>query len=330
MNLETSYLGLKLRTPLMVGASPVSENIGVAREAQAAGAGALVMASLFEEQIDAEQRALVHHLEMSAESHSEAVSYFPNFAEFQLRPELYLRQIEALRRALEIPVIASLNGRSLGRWTEYAIAMEAAGAAALELNLYHLAADPKRDGRQVEADLIDTVRQVARAVEIPVAVKLSPFHASPVQFALALEQAGAAGIVLFNRFYQPDFEIDELVVRPQLRLSDSSELLLRLRWLALISPHLRGSLAATGGVHTSRDAIKALLAGAHAVQVVSAVMREGPEVLARILAGIQEWMTGHAYEGIDQFRGALNLQRCEDPTALERANYLRVLQSWRV
>ncbi len=330
MNLSTPYLGLTLENPFVVGASPFCDDAHIARQLQDAGAGAIVMRSLFEEQIDAEQRALVHHVEAGAESHAEATSYFPDFAEYQLGPDRYLRQLEHLKRVLTIPVIASLNGCRPGGWTDYARRFESAGADAIELNLYQLVTDPAQGAEQVEADLLQTVRDVCQSVNVPVAVKLSPFHTAPAQFAQAVENAGAAGVVLFNRFYQPDFNLEEMEVSPQLRLSDPGELLLRLRWLAILSPHLRGSLAVSGGVHAATDAVKAVLAGAHAVQIVSVLLRHGPRVLSALLAGLQVWLAEHGYESIDQLRGAMNLKRCPDPAAFERANYIRILQSWRV
>ncbi len=330
MNLETTYLGLKLSNPLIVGASPFSEEVHVACQLQDAGASAFVMRSLFEEQIDAEQRALIHLIETPAESNAEATSYFPAFAEYQLTPDRYLKQIENLRAALSIPVIASLNGCRPGGWTDYAAKMESAGASAIELNLYQLATDPALDAEQVENEMLETVSLVTAAVNIPVSVKLSPFHTSPVNFAVALERVGATGIVLFNRFYQPDFDIEQLEAKSQLKLSDPSELLLRLRWLSIISPHLRGSLSATGGIHSSDDIVKAILAGANTVQLVSVLLKHGPRVLFSLLDGLEGWMKEHEYDSINEFRGAMNLKRCADPAAFERANYVRILQSWRV
>ena len=330
MNLTTDYLGLKLANPLMVGASPFCDNTHVACQLQDAGASAIVMRSLFEEQVDAEQRALVHHLEVSAHSNAEGTSYFPNYDEYQLPPDQYLRQLAHLKSALTIPVIASLNGCRPGGWTDYARRFEAAGADAIELNLYQLVTDPDVAADEVEADMLQTVRNTAASVKIPLAVKISAFHTSPAHFARALEAAGAAGVVIFNRFYQPDFNIEELEVQPQLKLSDSTELLLRLRWLAIISPHLRGSLAASGGVHQAEDVVKAILAGAHAVQLVSVLLKHGPRFLTTLLSGLRYWMAEHGYQSIDQVRGAMNLRRCPDPAAFERANYQRILQSWRV
>lgn len=330
MKLATSYLGLPLRSPFVIGASPFCENTAIARTLQDAGAGALVMRSLFEEQIDAEQRALVHHLEESAHSHAEAASYFPQYAEYQLSPDRYLHQLADLKRSLSIPIIGSLNGARPGGWTSYARRMEEAGADALELNLYQLVTEVDRPGDEVEADMVETVRQVTASVRIPVAVKLSPFHTSPVQFAATLESAGAAGVVLFNRFYQPDFNIEELVASPQLALSERSELLLRLRWLAIISPRLKGSLAATGGIHTTSDVVKAIMAGAHAVQLVSVLLRHGPRFLGTLVNGLRAWLDEHDYESVEQLRGTMSHRRCPDPAAFERANYIRILQSWRV
>jgi dihydroorotate dehydrogenase (fumarate) len=330
MNLATDYLGLKLSNPLIVGASPFCDSIHVARQLQDSGAAAIVMRSLFEEQIDLEQRALTHLTETPAESYAEATSYFPSFAEYQLTPDHYLRQIAYLKEILTIPVIASLNGFRPGGWTDYARRFESAGADAIELNLYQLATDPARSAAEVEAGMLETVSQVTASVRIPVAVKLSAFHTSTANLAVALEKAGAAGVVLFNRLYQPDFDLEDLEARPLLRLSDSSELLLRLRWIAIVSPHLRGSLAATGGVHTAEDVIKAILAGAHAVQIVSALLKHGPRFLITLLDGLQEWMRERGYERVGELRGAMNLRRCPDATAFERANYIRILQSWRI
>ncbi len=330
MKMTTKYLGLTLENPLVIGSSPYCDSSYIARQLQDAGAAAIVMRSLFEEQIDAEQRALLHHTEGVAESSAEATSYFPAYSEYQLTPDHYLRQLEQLKRTVTIPVIASLNGCRPGGWTDYARRFEQAGADAVELNLYQLVTDPAIPAGEVEADMLETVRSVTAAVKIPVSVKLSTFHTSPVNFCLALENAGAAGVVLFNRFYQPDFNLEDLEVFPQLKLSEPSELLLRLRWLAIVSPHLRGSIAASGGVHSTEDVIKALLAGAHAVQVVSVVLKNGPRFLTTLLAGLKNWLVDHGYDSVDQLRGTMNLCRCPNPAAFERANYIRILQSWRV
>jgi dihydroorotate dehydrogenase (fumarate) len=330
MNLSTHYLGLKLKNPLVVGASPFGDNTHVALELQDAGAGAIIMRSLFEEQVDAEQRSLVHHMESTADSNPEGTSYFPAYEEYQLAPDQYLRQLAQLKSSLTIPVIASLNGCRPGGWTAYARRLESAGADAIELNLYQLATDPEMSSEEVEGELLETVRNTLASVRIPVSVKISAFHTAPVHFAKELEATGVAGVVLFNRFYQPDFDIEELEVQPQLKLSDSSELLLRLRWLAIVSPHVHCSLASSGGVHQSEDVVKALLAGADAVQIVSALLKHGPKYLTILLAGLRHWMEQHGYTSIDEVRGAMNLRRCPNPAAFERANYQRILQSWRI
>lgn len=323
MNLETSYLGLALRSPFVVGASPFCDDVYVARKLQDAGAAAVVMRSLFEEQLE-----LLPHPAPTGDG--SAVADYPEFADYQLVPEAYLRQVERLKNALTIPVIASLNGRHPGTWIEFARRLESAGADAIELNFYHVVTDPAVAADQVETEMLETVGILAGSLGIPVAVKLSPYHASVAQLAVALELAGAAGVTVFNRFYQPEINIDDIKVQPQLHLSDSSELLLRLRWLAILAPLLRCSLAATGGVHTSADVVKALLTGAHTVQIVSVLLKHGPFVLSTLRQGLEKWMGAHGYTEIDQFRGLLNLEQCRDPETYERANYIRVLQSWKV
>ena len=317
MNLTTRYLGLPLRSPFVVGASPLCDDAHFARLLQDAGAGAVVMRSLFEEQ-------LVPPLPDAA---GDAGLGFPEYADYQLSPDHYLRQLEQLKGQLTIPVIASLNGHQPGAWTDFAVQLENAGADAIELNFYQVVTDPAIAADQVETEMLRTVGEVVNAVRIPVAVKLSPFHSSVAQLAIALELAGAAGIVVFNRFLQPDVDPETLEVRPLLRLSESSELLLRLRWLAILSPQVRGSLAVSGGVHTATDAVKALLTGAHAVQVVSVLLRHGPQVLPTLLRGLEIWMQEQGFTTLPDFRGRLNLARCRDPSAFERANYIRILQS---
>jgi dihydroorotate dehydrogenase (fumarate) len=328
MNLATNYLGLKLKNPLVVGASPFCDQVDGASRLEDAGAAAIVMRSLFEEQIDHQQRSMSYLLDTNpGESFSGVREFFPAYTDYPLTPNTYLDQVGHLKSTLKIPVIASLNGHRPGAWTDYARKLESAGADAIELNLYHLITDPLMSGKQVEDDMLETVHNISSVVRIPVAAKLSPFHAAPAQFALALEKAGAKGVVLFNRFYQPDFDLDEMDVHPQLKLSDPSELLLRLRWLAVLSPHMHGSLSCSGGVHRAEDIIKALLAGAHTVQLVSLLLKEGPRVLTQLLMGMRRWMEERDFEDIDVLRGTLNLKRCPNPAAHERANYIKVLQS---
>jgi len=329
MDLSTTYLGLRLPHPLMPGASPLVDNLDTVKRLEEAGAAAIVMHSLFEEQILQEQIATIYHMEVHAESFAEAVTTFPRPAEFALGPEQYLKQIERIKRTVTIPVIASLNGISAGGWVSYAQRMQDAGADALELNVYYLATDPQETSAAVEQRTLGILRAIKRTVTIPVAVKLSPFFSSLAHFAAELVGAGADGLVLFNRFYQPEIDIEQLEVVPRLELSSSSELLLRLRWLAILSDRVRTSLAASGGVHTATDALKAVMAGADAVQMVSALLRHGPGHLRTVLAEMTRWLEEHEYTSLQQARGSMSLARSPDPAAFERANYIRVLQGWR-
>ena len=321
MNLTTSYLGLTLENPLVIGSSPLADSVTYARQLQDAGAAAIVLRSLFEEQLAPAARF---------ESFNSGYTPVPfDGPSYPFSPDQYLRQVSRLKRELAIPVIASLNAGHAGSWVSFARQLESAGADALELNFYRVVADPHLAADQVELEMLEAVNAITSAVSMPVAVKLSPFHAAVAQLALALELAGAAGVVVFNRFYQPDINVEDLAVEPVLRLSEPGELLLRLRWLAILSPLLPGSLAVTGGVHTAEGVVKSLLAGAHAVQIVSAVLEHGPEVVTRLREGLLRWMRLRGCETIDEFRGRLNQERCDDPATYERANYIRVLQSWR-
>ena len=329
MDLSTTYLGFRLPHPLMPGASPMVDSLDTVQRLEEAGAAAIVMHSLFEEQILQEQWATIYHMDVHAESFGEALSYFPRPGEFALGPEQYLAQIARIKKAVHIPVIASLNGTTAGGWVEYARRMEEAGADALELNVYYLATDPEEPAATVEQRTLDILRTVKQTVSIPVAVKLSPFFSSLAHFATELDVAGADALILFNRFYQPDIDIEQLEVTPKLELSNSSELLLRLRWLAILSEKVRCSLAVTGGVHTALDAIRAIMVGAHAVQMVSALLRRGPAYLRTVLDEMSTWMEDHEYTSLRQMQGSMSLARCPDPAAFERANYIRVLQGWR-
>ncbi|MBK9260762.1 MAG: dihydroorotate dehydrogenase-like protein [Polyangiaceae bacterium] len=328
MNLETTYLGLKLAHPFMPGASPLADDLDHARQLEDAGAPAIVMRSLFEEQIEREVAAVDAHVYRHAEGYAEARTFFPDPTVFMMGPDRYLEQLRKLRASLAIPVIASLNGTSPGGWLSFAKNIEQAGANALELNLYAVPTYPDEDAMSVEARAIEVVSAVRAAIRIPLAVKLSPFYSSLPNFARKLESAGANGLVLFNRFYQPDIDPEALDVKRSLHLSDSSELLLRLRWLAVLSGQRNLSLAASGGVHTPLDAIKAVMAGAHAVQMVSALLLHGPERLREIMTGVKAFLEEHEYESLDQMRGNMNLSRCPDPSGYERANYAEILQSW--
>ncbi len=328
MDLSTTYLGLLLPHPLMPGASPMVDDLDMVKRLEDAGAAAIVMHSLFEEQITAEQLATIEQKEMHDESFAEALSYFPRLDQYALGPEQYLRRIRQIKETVAVPVIASLNGVTPAGWLEYARLIQQAGADALELNAYFLATDPQQSAVTVERRLLDIVRTVKREVTIPVAVKLSPFFSAMSHLAQQLDDLGADGLVIFNRFYQPDIDVETLEAVPSLRLSDSSELLPRLRWLAILSGRVRASLAVTGGVHTPLDAIKSVMAGAHAVQLVSALLQHGPEHLRTVREHMLTWMAAHEYDSLRQMQGSMNLQRCPDPAAFERGNYMRVLQSW--
>jgi dihydroorotate dehydrogenase (fumarate) len=328
MDLSTTYLGLKLPHPFMPGASPLVDDIDNVRRLEDAGAAAIVMHSLFEEQITREEWFHFRATEMYRESFAEALSHFPKTDSFALGPEEYLAQIDRIKAAVSVPVIASLNGTSPGGWLDYARLIEQAGASALELNLYTISAGLQESSQTVEDRAVEMVRQVKEAVHIPVAVKLSPFYTALGHFAHRLDEGGADGLILFNRFYQPDLDPENLQVLRTLALSTSSELPLRLRWLGLLSGRVRASLAVTGGVHTELDALKALMAGADAVQLVSVLLRRGPSHLKTLRAEVAAWMDTHGYESLAQLKGSLSLHSCPDPQAYERANYMLVLQSW--
>jgi dihydroorotate dehydrogenase (fumarate) len=330
MDLSTTYLGLPLKNPVMPGASPLAGQLDTVRRLEDAGAGAVVMHSLFEEQITNDQLAEFAHTEHPAESFSEAVSYFPRMEDYILGPDRYLEQIARIKESVDIPVIGSLNGISIGGWTDHARLIEQAGADALELNVYYVATDPDEPGVAVEKRTLDILQSVKESVTIPVAVKLSPFFSSPGHFAKQLDALGAAGVVLFNRFYQPDIDIEELEATHRLDLSNSTELRLRLRWAAILHGHLKADIAVSGGVHTVDDIIKAIMCGANAVQVVSCLLKYGPSHIGSLINGLGHWLEDHEYESIDQMRGSMSLQHCPDPSVFERANYLRVLQLWKV
>ncbi len=328
MDLRTSYLGLELSGPLMPGASPLSRDLDAVRRLEDLGASAVVMSSLFEEQVVGEQLAASRHIDTHAESFAEALSFFPASNVFALGPDEHLEEIRKTKAAVSIPVIASLNGVTEGGWLRYARLMEEAGADALELNVYYVATDPAESGEVLQGRVVKMLRSVKESVRIPVAVKLSPFYSSLANFGKKLDDAGADGLVLLNRFYQPDIDVEKLEVVRSLHLSDSTDLLLRLRWLAILSGRVRCSLAATGGVHTALDALKAVMAGAHAVQLVSVLLKDGVESLRTVRDGLARWLEEHEYESLRQAQGSMNLTRCPDPKAFERANYAAILQSW--
>jgi dihydroorotate dehydrogenase (fumarate) len=329
MDLSTTYLGLKLPHPLMPGASPMVDEIDTVRKLEDAGAAAIVMHSLFEEQISREQVATFVHTESHGQSFAEALTYFPSPEAFALGPDEYLEHVRKVKQAVSVPVIGSLNGFTHGGWLDYAKLIEQAGADALELNVYFLGSDPDETGASIEERTVNMVKAVREAVRIPVAVKLSPYYTSLAQFTTQLDAAGADGLVLFNRFYQPDIDVEELQVRRQIHLSTSAELPLRLTWLALLSPKVKASLAVSGGVHTLLDVVQSVMTGAHAVQLVSCLLKRGPSHLATLKGELAQWLEEHEYHSLRQMQGSMNLEACPDPAVYERANYMLMLQSWR-
>ena len=330
MDLSTTYLGLKLPHPLMPGASPMVDDLDTVRRLEDAGASAIVMHSLFEEQITREEVATFVHTESHGQSFAEALTYFPSPETFALGPDEYLDHVRKVKQAVSVPVIGSLNGFTDGGWLEHAKLIEQAGADALELNVYYLGGDPEELGASIEARTVRVVKAVRSGVRIPVAVKLSPYYTSLAHFSKQLDEAGADGLVLFNRFYQPDIDVEELQVRRQIHLSTSAELPLRLTWLALLSPKVKASLAVSGGVHTVHDVVQSIMTGAHAVQLVSALLKRGPSYLGTLKAELAQWLEEHEYHSLHQMQGSMNLEACPDPQVYERANYMLMLQSWRV
>lgn len=328
MDLSTQYMGLTLRTPLMVGASPMVDDLSMVKRLEDAGASAVVMHSLFEEQLMREQVSTFSYVDGPAESFAEAVTYFPTPEHFVLGPDDYLNHIRKLHEQVNIPIIGSLNGMTPGGWLNYARQIEQAGADALELNVYFLATDPDEMSAVIETRTVEMLEMVKNAVHIPVAVKLAPFYTSFAGVAKSLVHAGADALVIFNRFYQPDIDLETLEVKRRLTLSDSSELLLRLRWLAILSGRIQTSLAASGGIHSGTDAVKAVMCGADAVQLVSVLLKQGPEHLRTIENEMIRWLEDHDYTSISEMKGSLSLQRCPDPKAYERANYVELLKSW--
>ncbi len=330
MDLTTTYMGLKLKNPLVLSASPLTNSIDKVKAVEDAGAAAVVMHSLFEEQIIHDQQEIDHFLTTTSHNYAEALDYFPEPEEYRnLHAEEYLEQLRRLKEALDIPVIGSLNGVSAGGWMKYATEMEKAGADAIELNIYYVATDPNISCAEVEQMYIEDLKTVKQSVSIPVAMKLSPFFTAFGNMAKRLDEAGADALVLFNRFYQPDIDLERLEVTPNLQFSTSYEIRLPLRWIAILYGHLKASLAATSGVHNPEDALKLIMAGADVTMMTSAVLEHGPYAFERVLKGITRWMEEHEYESIQQMKGSMSYQHVAEPAAYERANYIRVLQSYR-
>jgi dihydroorotate dehydrogenase (fumarate) len=328
-DLSTTYLGLKLKNPLVASASPLAEEISNIRQMEESGAAAVVLHSLFEEQITTESEELHQYLSAGTESFAESLTYLPDMTRYNRGPEGYLEHLYRASNSVGIPVIASLNAASPGGWIEYASKIEQAGASALELNIYFLPTEPNVRGLEIEAMYGDLVSRVKHKVRIPVAVKVGPYFSAMANFARHLDHAGADALVLFNRFYQPDFDLEALEIVPTVALSDSRELLLRLHWVAILYGHIRADLAVTGGVHTAKDVLKAMMAGARIAMMTSALLENGIGYLARVLADLRQWMEEHEYDSVQQMQGSLALRSVANPAAFERANYMRVLNSYR-
>ncbi len=330
MDLRTTYMGLNLKTPLVVSAcQPLSDDIGKIRKIEDAGAAAVVLYSLFEEQLRLESQELDHHLAAGTESYAESLSYFPDAESYSLGPDEYLEHIRKAKDAVKIPVIASLNGSTPGGWTDFAKQIEKAGADALELNIYNIPSDINLTGAVVEQTYLDIVKAVKGAVKIPVAVKLSPFFSNMANIAKQIDDAGANALVLFNRFYQPDINLDELEVQPSVLLSTPQALRLPLRWLAILHGKIRADLAGTSGVHTAQDALKLLLAGADCTMMASALLVRGVDHLRTVEQGMREWMETHWYESVEQLQGSMSQMKCPNPSAFERAQYMRAITSFK-
>lgn len=328
MNLTTTYLGFEIAHPIIPGASPLVEDLDKVRRLLDAGAPMIVLHSLFEEQLVAEQRATASALDNVGNSYAEALSYLPEPDEFRLGPEEYLEHITAIKKEAQVPVVASLNGTTVGGWLEYAKLIEQAGADALELNLYDPLIDGNTTGQMAESRMLDVVKAVRNVIKLPLAVKVSPFFSSFANFATQLDAGGIEAMVLFNRFYQPDIDVEQLELERVVNLSTSQELPLRLRWTGALWGKVRSAIAITGGVHTAVDVVKSIMAGATVVQVVSSLLKSGPEHLRRLKRDLETWMTEHEYESLQQMRGSMSLLRSPNPSAYERANYMHILSSW--
>ena len=328
-DLTTRYLGLTLKNPIVASASPLTKKLDTAQKLDEAGVGAIVMYSLFEEQIIPESLELDHYLNRGTDSFAEAQTYLPDTGLYAMGPGKYLDHLTAVKKAVSVPVIASLNGVSTGGWTRYARHMQDAGADALELNLYYLATDPELTGLELENAQVELIADVKASVSIPVSVKLSPFVTSLPNFGKRLVEAGADGLVLFNRFYQPDFDLDNLEVVPSMVLSNSDELRLPLRWVSILYGRVKADLALTTGVHTASDVLKSMMAGAQVTMVASEILKNGYARVGDMLATMASWMEEHEYSSVQQMQGSMSQKAVREPAAFERANYMRVLSSFR-
>ena len=328
MDLSTQYLGLNLKNPIVPSASPMSKTVGSVRLMEDYGASAVVLFSIFEEQIRHETKEMYHHLTYHAESYAEATSYFPEAGDYHSGPEEYLEHIRKLKESVSIPIIGSINGVTDGGWIEYAKLIEQAGADALELNVYYIPTDVNMTSDDIEQTYFDIVKDVRNQVKIPIAVKLSPFFTSIPNVAQRLEKIGVNGLVLFNRFYQPDINLESLNVEPGVILSNSDALRLPLRWIAILHKKVKADLAASTGVHTAEDVLKLTMAGANATMMCSALLRHGAKKIREVLTGVQQWMVEHEYASLNDMRGSMSHHSVADPSSFERANYMKALQTY--
>jgi dihydroorotate dehydrogenase (fumarate) len=329
MDLTTNYLGFKLKSPIVPSAGPLSSDISNIKQMEDAGAGAVVLYSLFEEQIEHDELELDHHTSVTSESYAEATSYLPEHFEFRRGPEDYLEHIRNAKAAVDIPIIASLNGKSIGGWIEYAKLIEEAGADALELNIYLIAADVNKKSEEVEKNYSHIVRRVRSEIKIPIAVKMHPFFGSTANVAKQISDAGANGLVLFNRFYQPDINLETLEVEPDILLSTPMEMRLPLRWIAILYDRISADLASTTGVYTAEDVIKMIMVGANVTQMLSALIKYGIGHIADVITNVERWMEENEYDSLDQMRGSMSYKNVSDPAKFERANYMKVLHSFK-
>ncbi len=329
MNLNTSYLGLQLKSPLVVSASPLSEEISNIKRMEDSGASAVVLYSLFEEQIRHEEKELHHHLTQGTESFAEAVTYFPEPSEFHVGPKDYLTHIRNAKEAVDIPIIASINGSDVGDWINHAKLMEEAGADAIELNIYSIPTDLETSSSDVERNYINILKCLKSSVNVPVAIKLSPYFSNLANFATQIVEAGANGLVLFNRFYQPDIDLEELEVVPNVVLSTSHARRLPLRWIAILYNRIKADLAATSGIHQASDVLKMLMAGANVTMLCSALLRNGIDHIKYIEQEMKEWMESHEYESVKQMQGSMSQKNIADPSAFERAQYMKALRGYK-
>jgi dihydroorotate dehydrogenase (fumarate) len=329
MDLSTNYLGLKLKNPLVPSASPLSRSLDTAKKLEDAGASALVLYSLFEEEVREEDDLMESFMYSPDIGHYEADGYLPLMDNYQTKTDEYLGHIFSLKQALEIPIVASLNGTTTGGWIDHAVELEQAGADAIELNAYYVAADSERSGRDVEQLYIDLLDALKKHIQVPLVMKLSPYFSSVAHLVKTLEEHGAAGVSLFNRFYQPGIDLETLEIKPELSLSDSSESLLAMRWIGILHGQVGLSLAATGGIHTARDVIRMLLAGADVTHMCSALLKLGPELISSVLGDLERWMEDNEYASVSQMKGSVSQQHAADSAAFERCNYMQVLQSYR-